>query len=293
MYYSVSASSYQALAALYISKIARAAGREDLQSFFESQHEELKSLVNNKLWDERHRIYNDLTRDGRFITELQPGVFCKHVHIFWPLMAEIVPADRLPGLLDELKNPASFNRSSGIASLSADSKGYNADNGQYWRGAVWPSAQSMVQEGLKAAHEQEFLQATAEKYYQACLSAYGAQKTINENLAPDKPVGFGAPDFVGWGGIGPVANLIEYILGFDINAPEHTITWRINRLERHGLENLMFDGFKVDIICETRAAAGDPCHITVKSGGNFALKIFVGGRSTEKQIHAGTQDFSL
>lgn len=293
MYCSVSSSSYQALAALYIAKIARETGREDLAVFFDSQHEELGKLVNDKLWDSRHGIYNDLTRDGKFITELQPGVFCKHVHMFWPLMADIVPGDRVEGLLNELENPASFNRSSGIASLSADSKGYNADNGQYWRGAVWPSTQSMVQEGLKVSHRREFLQQTAEKYYNACLTAFAAQKTINENLAPDKPVGFGAPDFVGWGGIGPVANLIEYILGFDINAPQHTITWRISRLEKNGLENLMFDGFKVDMMCEARAAAGAPCHLTVKSGGDFVLRIIVPGQTLEKHVHSGTQDFSL
>jgi hypothetical protein len=151
----------------------------------------------------------------------------------------------------------------------------------------------MVQEGLKTAHQQEFAQQTAEKYYNACLTAYLAQKTVNENLAPDKPMGFGARDFVGWGGIGPVANLVEYILGFDINAPEHTIIWRINRLERHGLENLVFDGFKVDMICDARAAAGNPCHITVTSGGPFLLKIIVGLHTTEKEIRAGTQTFSL
>ena len=238
-------------------------------------------------------IYNDLTKDGKFITELQPGVFCKHVHMFWPLMAELAPPDRLPGVIAELKNPASFNRSSGIPSLSADSKGYNAENGQYWKGAVWPSAQCMVQEGLAANGQQEFLQELAEKYYRACLTAYHDQGTIMENLAPDKPVGFGAHDFVGWGGIGPVANLIEYILGFELNAPANTIIWRISRLERHGLENLQFGGFKADLICEARSSPGDACHITVKSGGPFMLKVVAGSRAVEKEIRPGTQSFDL
>ena len=156
MHYSASASSYQALAALYLARIAKEVGRDDLGKFFDGQHEELKTLVNEKLWDEEHHLYNDVTKDGKFITELEPGVFCKHVHMFWPLMAELAPPERVGGMVAELKNPASFNRSSGIASLSADSKGYNAANGQYWRGAVWPSAQCMVQEGLKAAGHGRF-----------------------------------------------------------------------------------------------------------------------------------------
>ena len=44
-------------------------------------------------------------------------------------VSDIVPPDRMQSMVDELKNPATFNRASGIASLSADSKGYNADNG--------------------------------------------------------------------------------------------------------------------------------------------------------------------
>ena len=147
MYYSASATSYQGLAALCLSRIAQELGRADLKSFFDQQHEELGKMLNARFWDAAHGIYNDLTKDGKFITELQPGVFCKHVHMFWPMMAELVPPDRVAGIVKELENPASFNRSSGVPSLSADSKGYNADTGQYWKGAVWPPTQCMVQEG--------------------------------------------------------------------------------------------------------------------------------------------------
>jgi hypothetical protein len=293
MYYAASATSYQGLAALYLSRIAHELGRADLKCFFDQQHEEIKALVNDKLWDERHRLYNDITKDGRFITELQPGVLCKHVHMFWPLMAELVPAERLPGIISELKNPASFNRSSGIPSLSADSNGYNADNGQYWKGAVWPSTQCMVQEGLAVTGQQEFVQELAEKYYGACLKAYGDQGTIMENLAPDKPVGYGARDFVGWGGIGPVANLIEYMLGFQLDAPANTITWRIRRPERHGLENLQLGGSKADLICAARSSLTDPCEITVKSTGAFTLKVLAGTRTVVKEIQPGSQSFKV
>jgi hypothetical protein len=293
MYYSASASSYQGLAALYLARIAKEVGRGDLGKFFDAQHEELKALVNEKLWDGDHHIYNDLTKEEKFITELEPGAFCKHVHMFWPMLAELAPPERTAGLVAELKNPASFNRSSGIASLSADSRGYNAGNGQYWRGAVWPSAQCMVQEGLKAAGQRDFLQQTAEKYYGACLTAYRNEKTIKENLAPDQAAGFGATDFVGWGGIGPVANLIEYELGFEIDAPGQSITWRIARPERHGLENFELNGFKADMVCEARGASNTVRHVTINSGGAFTLKISAGGALSEKKIHAGSQTFEI
>jgi hypothetical protein len=157
---------------------------------------------------------------------------------------------------------------------------------------VWPPAQCMVQEGLKAGGEGDFLQQTAEKYYNACLKAYRNDKTIKENLAPDQPAGFGAPDFVGWGGVGPVANLIEYVLGFEIEAPKRSITWRITRPEKHGLENLQFCGFKVDLICDPRGTTKTR-HVTVSSGGEFTLKIADGGTVVEKKIHTGSQTFEI
>ena len=134
-----------------------------MRDFFVAQNEELKQLVNRFFWDESHGIYNDLDKDGRPITELQPGVFCKHVHMFWPLMAGFATPDRAAGMVKELKNPASFNRLTGVPSLSADSAGYNTENGQYWRGAVWPPTQCMVQEGLKQTGHLDDLQELAEK----------------------------------------------------------------------------------------------------------------------------------
>ena len=68
-------------------------------------------------------------------------------------------------MVAELKNPASFNRLTGVPSLSADSAGYNTENGQYWRGAVWPPTQCMVQEGLKQTGYLDDLQELAEKYH--------------------------------------------------------------------------------------------------------------------------------
>ncbi|MCL5098754.1 MAG: alpha,alpha-trehalase, partial [Candidatus Omnitrophica bacterium] len=293
MHYSVSATSYQALAALYLAKISQAVGRDDLQAFFDAQHQELSQLVNTHFWDAQHGIYNDLTQDHRFITEIEPGALCKHVHMFWPLMAGLVPPDRLAGVVRELQNPASFNRRNGISSLSADSTGYNKVNGQYWRGAVWPPTQCMVQEGLKTTGQRDFLEALASRYYQSCLEVFQKEKTIKENLCPDQPAGCGAGDFVGWGGIGPVANLIEYILGFDIDAPRNRIVWRITRTEKHGLENLELGSFKVDLICDRRESPADPCRLTITSGGGFTLIAIAGNRTLEKKITPGKHSLLL
>jgi len=270
--------------------MARVVGRDELAEFFTAEHRQLGDLVNRCFWDETHGLYNDLAADNRFITELSPGSFCKHVHMFWPMLAGIVPADRVSRLVTELQNPASFNRRNGVPSLSADSAGYTggpSGTGQYWRGAVWPSGQCMVQEGLRACGQDALARRLAEKYFFAQLEVFGKEKTIKENLAPDQALGCGVREFVGWGGLGPVANLIEAVLGFDLNAPDRTITWSLVRPERHGLQGMRFGNFDVDLLAEKRVRAGDPCEIHVQSGGTFTLKCVVNGKTTELDIPKG------
>jgi hypothetical protein len=289
MHYAVSATSYQAMTARFLALMAAEIGRTDLQRFFDGEHRSLADVINASFWDEKHGLYNDLTEDRRFITELEPGKFCKHVHMFWPLLAGVAPEDRVARMLHELQDPASFSRLTGVPSLSADSAGYNTETGQYWRGAVWPSGECMVQEGLKAVGQGTYARELSEKYFNAQLQAFLKEKTIKENMAPDRLEGYGVAEFVGWGGLGPVANLIESVLGFECDAPRNTIRWTITRTERHGIRNVGFCGFAVDMVCAARNSIDDSCVISVKSGGDFRLEIHTNGKVREYPIQKGEQ----
>jgi hypothetical protein len=156
----VSATSYQALAAVCLSQMAAEIGRTDMCGFFSEEYARLGELVNQWFWDEEHRLYNDLNAAHEFITEPRPGVFCKHGHMFWPLIAGIATGERALDLVRELMDPTSFNRRNGVPSLSADSDGYlgGPDGaGSYWKGSVWPPIQCMVAEGLKRYGQREAL----------------------------------------------------------------------------------------------------------------------------------------
>lgn len=293
MHYAVSATSYQALTAFYLAKIARVVDRPDMARFFDQQHRQLGQLVNQHFWDQEHEIYNDLAEDGRFITELEPGEFCKHSHMFWPLIAQIAPPQRIDGMVAELRNPQSFFRRNGVPSLSADSAGYAGGpegTGQYWRGAVWPPIQCMVQEGLRNNGRRELARSLARQYSQAVVETFKAQGDITENLAPDRPLACGVGQFVGWGGIGPVANLIEYTLGFDINVPEKKVVWHINRTQEHGIRNLKLGSFAVDMICRERKNPHDPCQLTIDSGGPFTLIVITDREELKTEITGGAME---
>jgi hypothetical protein len=127
----------------------------------------------------------------------------------------------------------------------------------------------MVQEGLLANGETDLAQGLAEKYFHAVVETYKTERTIYEK-------------HFGWGGLGPIANFVEYILGFDISAPDNLITWRVTRTEGHGVQNLKFDDFHVDFVCQARPI-NEPCRFTVKSGGEFNLTVILNGKSFDNR----------
>jgi hypothetical protein len=293
--YTVGNNATRAAEALHIAKIAAVVGRTDLGTFFEGEHKSIGQMVNDRMWDAKHGIYNDRCDPehpllkysdpklaGKFVTEIEPGVIDKPFETLIPLFGEIVPQDRLRQVVKEISDLHSFARPNGLPKVSADSANYAVSNA-----AVWPPPQCMVQEGLKAYGEIALAHEFAEKYFNAMVAVYQLKGTINESVFADKLDSFGQPEFVGWGGVGPIANFIEYILGFDLNVPENTIIWRVSRTERHGIKNLKFGDFYIELLCDERADKADPCHITVTSGGIIQLKMIVNGKSTEKRIEKG------
>jgi hypothetical protein len=304
MNYAVGANSFQAVEALYLAKIAGAIGRPDMEQFFSIQHQSIGDLVNARYWDGTHRLYNDRSdpkhpvlafsnpKDtGKFVTELLPGALYKPIRIFWPLFAQIVPKDRQGPLVQELMNPASFNRPDGIPNLSADSAGYEQTNASI--GGAWPIEQFPIREALKAIGRGDLARELADKYFNGFVTAFSKEKTIRESILADTPQFSGAQDFVGWGGVAPIADLIEYVLGFDINVPGNTITWHIERTERHGIESLRFGNFQVSLVCESRSSAAESANISVTSGGSFELKVEFHGKTVSKRIDKGVANIRL
>jgi hypothetical protein len=151
----------------------------------------------------------------------------------------------------------------------------------------------MVQEGLRENGRWPLARSLAQRYASAVVETFVRQRDITENLAPDQPLACGVGKFVGWGGIGPIANLIEYLLGFDIDVPQKRITWRIGLTEKHGLKNLRLAQAAIDLICEARSKESDPCRITVSASGPFTLWVFTPSGQFDRRITPGQHQFTI
>jgi len=88
--------------------------------------------------------------------------------------------------------------------------------------------------------------------------------------------------FVGWGGLAPIALLIEYLIGIKADYPEETIRWDIRQLEAHGIERYPFgpDGM-VDLKCAQRSSANERPRVTVHSNVPLTLILTYGKGKSE------------
>ena len=129
-------------------------------------------------------------------------------------MAEAVPEDCLSAYLSHLRDERKFNRPFPVPTLAADDPDYNPE-GHYWLGSSWPPTTYMVLKGLQVCGEDTLARELAEKYVSNLDQVYRDTDTIWENNSPER-IERGSKsgrDFCGWGGLGPVAVVREFLKG--------------------------------------------------------------------------------
>jgi hypothetical protein len=117
---------------------------------------------------------------------------------------------------------------------------------------------------------------------------YKETGTIWENYSPEYPVpgNIAKHDFVGFLGLGPIALLIEEILGIEVDAPANTIRWRLYPTPEQGLSNLRFGDNVVSLLARERD--GGKMTVQVTAQREFTLKMQRAGATTAFSIPPGT-----
>jgi glycogen debranching enzyme len=295
----------QALAAECIATLARHLGEITLADRFVEEHREIVNLLNRFHWDAKTGFYYDVfNRDTP--TDRHNFVNHKTVASFWPLLAGCCSPEQKEGLLRHLLNPEEFWTKHAVASLSKDDPNFDPA-GAYWLGGVWAPANYMIAKALKRQGHPELARKLAVQHLEAMSSVYRSSQYsgIWECYAPEsflpatkKPwmdVAGGTPfaltpetvveaNFVGWSGLGPIAMLIEDVFGFDFDAPRNRITWDIRTSGRHGIENLLFNGGRVTLICSGLPDAEGEFSVTLTTDNEVALSVLVQGVSKREIV---------
>ncbi len=236
----------------------------------------LRRHVNRRLWDDATHYYYDRRRDGTL-----SGV--KSIGAYWALVAGAVPKPRLAPFVAHLENPQEFRRPHRVPSLSADDPQYHP-HGNAWAGGVWPPTNYVVLRGLTHVGYDRLAYEIARNHVENVAKVFGATGTVFENYAPETAAP-GSPacrDFVGWGGLGPIAVLLEYVLGLRADVSKRRLVWDVNLLEAHGVERYPFglDG-TLSLCCAARASADERPHVKVESNVPLQLEVrWPAGRET-------------
>ena len=132
--------------------------------------------------------------------------------------------EQADALAAELRNPQSFGREHRVPSTPADQSGYDPAGG-YWRGAVWPSTNTMVIRGLERCGKHDLAREIALEHLRMVGEVFRTTGTVWENYAPDaaKPGKPAKGDFVGWTGIVPIVYFLEYGIGLRADAPNNRL----------------------------------------------------------------------
>lgn len=246
---------------------------------------QLIEQANKLLWNNETQFYQDVDANGRFSP-------VKSIGAYWALLdSNMVPEKQRQPFVQHLRDAWSFNLPHRIPSQSADSEGYNAETGHYWRGAVWPATTYMVLRGLRQIKQYKLAHQIACNHVDMVSKVYQATGTFWENYAPETaaPGDPAARDFVGTTGLTPISVLLEHIIGIRADWPQRRVHWdRWLQVEgAYGVRNYPIgpDG-TLDMI-------GDAEKITVTTNTPFTLMIRDSEQSLQTAVPAGTTEIDL
>lgn len=247
---------------------------------FEDEMMHLEAYVNEKLWDEETGFLYDRYADGSRCPT-------KSIAAFWALHTDILPKDRLDRLVAHLDDTTEFKRAHQVPSLAACHPKYNK-NGRYWQGGVWPGTNYMVIDGLYKKGYCDKAREIAANDYANILEIYRKTGTFWEYCTPEsaEPGFMARKDFVGWGGLPPIAEFIEYILGIHTDRSAGLIVWDMVQTQSHGIERLPFgkEG-RIALSCASRSDASANPEVTVRTNVAFDLIVKWGDGQTSGRIH--------
>lgn len=280
----------QALSAMCLEKMARYMGRKTVADRFAEEHAALVRLINERHWCEKTGFYFDLFSRGDAPKLRHNFLNHKTLAAFWPMVSGVASEPQVRRLAEHLVNPHEFWTPHPLPTLSKDDPNYDPSGG-YWLGGVWAPTNYMVVRGLERYGRHDIAREIAVRHISAMCAVMKNKKFRNiwECYSPEymRPAtmeegGMVRSNFVGWSGLGPIAMLIEQVLGFKFNALKKQVHWVIGTSGRHGIKNLQFNGKKLALICENASLKARKRRVTVETGGNINLTVRLMGRQVDK-----------
>ncbi len=161
----VDLNSLYALDAWCMAQIARILENEQEFTNYTEEYEQMKTLINDRLWNEADGFYYDRYWDGSFSPK-------KAASNFYPLLAKIPDQERALLLKKRLLSEEEFWGEYIVPTISRDDQEF-ADQ-DYWRGKIWSPTNYLIYQGLKAygfdAVASEYAKKSAELFMRSWIN---------------------------------------------------------------------------------------------------------------------------
>jgi len=194
-----------------------------------------------------------------------------------------------------LRDKKEFWRPFVFPTLAADDPHYQND-GSYWLGGVWAPTNFVIIKGLERCGQEEFATEATDRYLTAMAKVFQTTGTVWEDYAPEEPLRPGNPakaNLVGWTGDGPIALLIENMLGFRSDGVRHRLEWRVTRTDRHGIERLRVGPVTVSAVCAARLSADSPAELVVTNDAPLDLTVTKSGTKRTFSLQPGRHPLAV
>ena len=246
----------QALSAKHLALICGALGLNEKKEFYENEHKRICALINERHFSQRAGWYfNFFIRSWK--EDRVKFINSKTGATFWTLLCGAAQGERARRVVEHMFNENEFYTKIPFATLSKDDPNYDSAGG-YWLGGVWAPTNLAAIKGLCALGYNEHAREAAYKYLDGMVkvNADPAFGSIWECYAPEsyRPATteyntLSRDEFVGWSGVAPITMLIENIIGLRFDATENKVTFHMNGRGRYGLENMVFNGNNISVVC--------------------------------------------
>jgi neutral trehalase len=194
-------SSLYALDAWCLAQMAKVLKIENDFGQYTAEYEQMKTLINEHLWDEKDGFYYDRHWNGQFSKK-------KAAANFFPLLARIPDMERAQRLRRRLLNDKEFWGDFVIPTISRDDPSFQDQ--QYWRGTIWPPTNYLVYQGLKVYGFDAAASEFAEKSARLFLLSWENFQLCPENF--DSRTGeAGGQRYQSWGPLFALIALEEYL----------------------------------------------------------------------------------
>lgn len=260
-------------------QMAKVLGREADVRDVAAEIPRLEMSINQTMWNDEVGCYVDRRRDGRVSDVVS-------IAGFWTLLAGSTPPERRARMIALLRDERHFNRPHRVPTLSASHPAYDPDGG-YWLGGVWPPTTAMILAALRGEGEDALAHEIGLNHLDNVVKVFSDTGTVWENYAPESaiPGKPSRPDFTGWGGLGPVAVLIEEVFGLRLDVPARRLVWDLRLTDEHGIAALPFgNACTVDVRVAARANVTDEPQIAAHASGPLTLEVRWQGGRKELQL---------